>query len=87
MKNTMNVIPGNNRAVKMVVNFQRHSVSMEIQIFETLAATFPAMATMNMKIKMTDCGKPPRCAGERNPSSAKNRVTMAFPSVWTHEPW
>ena len=37
---------------------------------------------MNVKIKMTDCSKPPRCADERNPSSAKNRVTMAIPSVW-----
>ena len=31
---------------------------------------------------MTDCSKPPRCADERNPSSAKNRVTVAIPSVW-----
>ena len=32
---------------------------------------------MNMKFKMTDCNKSPRCAGERNLSSLKDRVTMA----------
>ena len=39
---------------------------------------------MNVKTKMTDCSKLPRCADERNPSSAKNaknRVPMAIPSV------
>ena len=49
----MNVIPGNKRAVKMIVNFHCYSYSSEF------------MAPMNMKIKMTDCSKPPRCAGER----------------------
>ena len=40
------------------------------------------MVSMNMKIKMTDCSKPPRCVDEKYPSSAKHRATMAIPSVW-----
>ena len=38
---------------------------------------------MKVKSKSVDCSKPPRCAGERNPSAAKIKVTTDIPSTCT----
>ena len=45
MKRTMNVILGNKRAVKMIVNFDCFSFFSEFQIFDNLGCTFSSHGT------------------------------------------
>mmetsp|Transcript_98799 Transcript_98799/g.211724 ORF Transcript_98799/g.211724 Transcript_98799/m.211724 type:complete len:217 (-) Transcript_98799:927-1577(-) len=81
-KKITKTMPGYRKAVRSVHIFQ----SSPLKTLYNRAEVYPAKTPMNVKRSIMDCNKPPLCAGDRKPKSAKIRVTTDMPKICTPEP-